>query len=1854
MRNYVLLFLAAQALTGSLVYAQFTGPFSCSLTAGAPALRAGGAAELLGELRGECTGGSGTITTDLDLSLNSPYTGRILTPATNTTETLLIIGDPAAPTLGTDIFQATLTSPNSLRFSAARYPAPGSAKLIFRIVNLRVSTPASYSQMLAFFSSTNIPFNNPQQLLGFPANAHSFQITTAAGAPTPALSFNSIGTTTYRLRFDESSQNAFRRRNTATTLANPTALAQQSTYGQDYQTESGFYLPTLNPSAGLADHGTRLMTVFSNLPSGVSLAVRAVPNAASSTSAQARLITTATDGSGPYSAPTPAGDGTVQLPISANSARAVWEVLASDPAALENLQFDLLVTTTTSSSASAGVTGQLAPLNPKQTADATSPLPRFTAPAKSVSSCGVDCITVPSLLKVTYTIGGPSPAPLAIPIQSTGSPLTFTATATSGDAVNPSVTAPDAPWLSLPQSTGTTPATLTATLNPAGLSAGNYLGQITISAGRFTSTISVVLQVNASPTATAPPACTLGSGVPPSVRSTGITERLMDLIVICDPLPPGPAITTDLRVTLKTIFTSRPNEVLLLVNEPGSFQQSLGSNVFRGERLSPTQVVFRNVALPADGNPSVLRIVNLNADISRVAAGSANSPTQLQASVRASAVPISFPASILAFIQPGHTFSLLDANNAAISGLSLAATGKLRFVEGFYSAFNRRNVATTFASPDAITSQAVPGAIYNTETGFYNPALPNDGGPEMGLATQGTRLIARFTNIPPGVGISVSVNEAGAITPKAQLVQTDANGAGPFQPIAGPTAPVTITNGSGIAVWEILSSNQLSVETLDFTYQLTAAVPATASVEGLLGPLSTITTSDAAAPLPRFAAANSPNPTCNSVSPCLVVPGTINLTSNGVTLPTVNVPVTSDDDPATFQVSQPTVPWLSVPIAAGATPGQFTVTANPAGLAPGTYTTQLFLNVVSTTVNFTVQAPGPAALLLPTERAHIATTTGDIGVPISITISGTPGLSWQAAVNVPWLQITQTTGTVPATFSYIINSSLLPAGQYEGRITFTAPGVAPVTYAVGAYVTPSTNGYTLAGTITGPGATPLPGITVTLSGSESRSAVTAADGTYRITGLTTGGPYTVTPSAPGYLFSPAARSFTTLPPSSTQTANFTAATAGGPPAFLSVLPATANGSQATFTVRASDPDGAANISRVYFLINSSTTIAANSCHGFFDRATRNFFLYNDALTARLTPQQAGATGAIENTQCRILGPGSAPGADTGTESNFQVQFALKGAYANQSQNVYFWAQDNDGNGTGWLKFVTWTPLGTNPPSLIAANFLNDVDVFRILASDPDNNLSRAYFLIAPTPTITTNGCHGYYDYATNQFALYDDSLTSLGTENSTCAIDVANSGGIPSGDFTLALRRKGNMPATKAFVWLVDATNLGTGWLDTNLSFPLRANPAPTITSGAPALATGPTQTFTAQITDSNTRFDITRVYFLINPTAAIPANTCHGFYDRATGKTYLYNDSLTAISSTVLENSQCRLQPVTQATTAANGFTFSLNATRKGSYLTTDENVYLWALDAAGNGTGWVPISGWATTANAAPTVVAPAPPALTGSPVTFSFTARDANGAADIDRLYFLLNPTPAIPANTCHGFYEVATNRIYLYNDALNALLGPLSPGTAQTIQNTQCALNGATTSVVTAATDVTLNLNVTVKTTVATNAYLWPVDKQGAGTGWVRTASWGVQNNQPPTLTAPAPIPNLTGANQSLTATVTDLNGASDISRIYFLLNADISIPQNSCHGFYDRATNAVYLYNDALTALEGPLTPGSGNAIGNTRCQINGPSTGVLAGPSSLQLTLGWTRKTSAPAKLYLWAVDSQSAGTGWVLQANHN
>ena len=105
----------------------------------------------------------------------------------------------------------------------------------------------------------------------------------------------------------------------------------------------------------------------------------------------------------------------------------------------------------------------------------------------------------------------------------------------------------------------------------------------------------------------------------------------------------------------------------------------------------------------------------------------------------------------------------------------------------------------------------------------------------------------------------------------------------------------------------------------------------------------------------------------------------------------------------------------------------------------------------------------------------------------------------------------------------------------------------------------------------------------------------------------------------------------------------------------------------------------------------------------------------------------------------------------------------------------------------------------------------------------------------------------------------------------------------------------------------------------------------------------------------------------------------------------------------------------------------------------------------------------------NQPPSVVSGTPAAATATPQTFAFTGRDPNGYADIARMYFLVNPSACDLAEHLPRFYDRAGNGIYLYNDALTALQGPLTPGTSGTLQNGQCVIYGSTSSLVSAATD-----------------------------------------------------------------------------------------------------------------------------------------------------------------------------------------
>lgn len=121
-------------------------------------------------------------------------------------------------------------------------------------------------------------------------------------------------------------------------------------------------------------------------------------------------------------------------------------------------------------------------------------------------------------------------------------------------------------------------------------------------------------------------------------------------------------------------------------------------------------------------------------------------------------------------------------------------------------------------------------------------------------------------------------------------------------------------------------------------------------------------------------------------------------------------------------------------------------------------------------------------------------------------------------------------GATWATF----NNGMLPA-VVTGFATSAGGVIQLSTYGRGAYELTRASTYSISGSIRNAIATPFSGLTVTLSGSQSATTTTDAQGNYSFANLPTGN-YTVTPSGANYIFEPGSRTFTNL--SANQTANF--------------------------------------------------------------------------------------------------------------------------------------------------------------------------------------------------------------------------------------------------------------------------------------------------------------------------------------------------------------------------------------------------------------------------------------------------------------------------------------------------------------------------------------------------------------------------------------------------------------------------------------------------------------------------------------------------------------------------------------------
>ena len=359
----------------------------------------------------------------------------------------------------------------------------------------------------------------------------------------------------------------------------------------------------------------------------------------------------------------------------------------------------------------------------------------------------------------------------------------------------------------------------------------------------------------------------LDTPAPVTAPTEGVAELVSDLVIKCQssdaPTPIGqPIPKLLLRIFINTnttvrLFSTSPDlsEALLLMDEPAPQNQLVCSvspcsiqgtgggvgnelnspyngspgrfNVFQARIVAGNQLEWDDLPfdLPPPGRTRTLRITNIRANMAEIANGQFN---QIFAFVQLqgfSSFAITNPQQAVGYQQYGLRFTHTTATFPSFFDHNVSKTGSpapstdftITFSEGFATAFKPRTVAS---HPDDVSSNAnqnVPGKSYASASGFYNSSFKGTYA-GAGLATQGTRLIAHFQNVPQGVSLFVTEQPInGSATLRGQLVSTGPNGDGPYDPVAATNngfAPITVYSGSAVAVWEVISASPTDLESV--------------------------------------------------------------------------------------------------------------------------------------------------------------------------------------------------------------------------------------------------------------------------------------------------------------------------------------------------------------------------------------------------------------------------------------------------------------------------------------------------------------------------------------------------------------------------------------------------------------------------------------------------------------------------------------------------------------------------------------------------------------------------------------------------------------------------------------------------------------------------------------------------------------------------------------------------------------------------------------------------------------------------------------------------------------------------------
>jgi uncharacterized protein (TIGR03437 family) len=366
----------------------------------------------------------------------------------------------------------------------------------------------------------------------------------------------------------------------------------------------------------------------------------------------------------------------------------------------------------------------------------------------------------------------------------------------------------------------------------------------------------------------------LTSAVPPTVSSEGLAEQMGDVIIQCSGSIPGAVITGNYAISLPVNITNQINASNLTTEAEVLINYGLGSTPSAVPGLvSGNTISFNglNITIPASGSFS-LTFTNVRADVNQLSA-SASMPIVASLSVP---LLINQAQITVAYTMTG-LFATLYSTGVTCTGSPLPSTLDMadlfadktalfstRMTEGFAGAFTVESAGETNGTRFLVTYSGFPA-----NASLYVPNFV--AGSDATVPTAGGDL-----NLPQAAGQWLP----GSGTLLLSLVQgADATGTGgtPLPPPTGSgpvvlnaVSQVPLTNGTGYAVYEVVSAGTTLIESAQFPTFLglpPVTTPALAQETLFLAPVSTVTTASISAPVPRFASV-TPASDCSIIGDC--------------------------------------------------------------------------------------------------------------------------------------------------------------------------------------------------------------------------------------------------------------------------------------------------------------------------------------------------------------------------------------------------------------------------------------------------------------------------------------------------------------------------------------------------------------------------------------------------------------------------------------------------------------------------------------------------------------------------------------------------------------------------------------------------------------------------------------------------------------------------------------------------------------------------------------------------------------------------------------------------------------------------